>query len=62
MGQPDTVNQLPDRARLLKPKFDDVEKLLVELMIPSFWDITPTNEVKGITFNLFRNKNVIHIC
>ena len=46
MGQPDTVNQLPDRARLLNPKFDDVEKLLVEHMTPSLWDIMPTNEVK----------------
>ena len=30
MGQPDTVNQLPDRARFLNLKFDDIEKLLVE--------------------------------
>ena len=30
MGQPDTVNQLPDRVRLLNPKFDVVEKLLAE--------------------------------
>ena len=28
MEQPDTVNQLPDLALLLNPKFDDVEKLL----------------------------------
>ena len=36
MGQPDNVNQLPNRARLLNPKFDDVEReLLVELMTPS---------------------------
>ena len=53
MGQPDTVNQLPDRTQLLNPKFDDVEKLLVELMTLSLWDIMPTDEVKGITFNLF---------
>ena len=30
MGQPDTVNQLSNRARLLNPKFNVVEKLLVE--------------------------------
>ena len=30
MGQPDSVNQLPDRARLLNPKFNDIEKLLPE--------------------------------
>ena len=33
MLQPDTVNQLPDRAQLLKPKFDGVEKLLEILMV-----------------------------
>ena len=30
MGQPNTVNQLPDPAWLLHFKFNDVEKLLVE--------------------------------
>ena len=30
MGQADTMNQLPDRAGLLNPKFDVVEKLLAE--------------------------------
>ena len=30
MGQPDTVNQLPDHARLLNPKVDVGEKLHVE--------------------------------
>ena len=31
MGQPDTVNQLPDCARLLMNlTFDDAEKLLIE--------------------------------
>ena len=29
MGQPDSVNQLPDHVRFLIPKFDDVKKLLV---------------------------------
>ena len=53
MGQPDIVNQLPDRAQLLNPKFDDFEKLPVELTTPSLWDIMMTYEVKGITFNLF---------
>ena len=57
MGQPDIVNQLPDPAQLLNPKFDDVEKLLVlfvePYITPSPWDIQPTNEVKGVTFNLF---------
>ena len=42
MGQPDTVNQLPNCAQFLNPKFDEVEKLLVELMTPSLWDIMPT--------------------
>ena len=52
MGQPDTVNQLPDRARLLNPKFDDIEKLLPEPITPSLWDILPVNEFKGVPFNL----------
>ena len=32
MGQPDTVNQLPDSAQLqlLNPKFEDIEEMLVE--------------------------------
>ena len=30
MWQPDTLNQLPNRAPLLNPKFDAVEKWLVE--------------------------------
>ena len=30
MGQHETVNQLPHRARLMNPKFDVVEKLLAE--------------------------------
>ena len=30
MGQPDTVNRLPDHVRLLNPTFDVVEILLVE--------------------------------
>ena len=30
IGQPDSVNQLPDSAQLLNLKFDVVEKMLVE--------------------------------
>ena len=53
MGQPDTVNQLPD----FNPKFDVVEKLLAKLYNTlSLWDKMPTNGVKAVTFNLFRNK------
>ena len=33
MGQPDSVNQLPDYAQLLNLKFDVVKKLLVQLYI-----------------------------
>ena len=43
MGQPDTVNQMPDRAQLVSPKFDDTEKVLVKPLKPFLWDILPTN-------------------
>ena len=44
----------------LNTNFDDVDKLLVGIT-PSLWDILPTNEVKGVTFNLFWNK-MSHTC
>ena len=55
MGQPDSVNQLPDRARPLNPKFNDIEKLLPELTLQHhlFGTYMYFNEVKGVTFNLF---------
>ena len=56
MGQPDTVNHLPNSAQLLNPKFHAVEKMLVEHQAPSHWDKVSTNEVKGVTLNLFRYK------
>ena len=54
MGQPDTVNKLPDHARLLNHKSDAVKKLLYYLIASSLWDKMPSNEID--TFNLFWNK------
>ena len=57
MGQPDTVNQLLDPAPPLSPKLYVVDKLLVEpYKHPLFWISLHTNDVKGITFNIFWNK------
>ena len=54
MGQPDTVNQLPDCARLLDSTFD-AEKWPVEPYNTLSLDILPTNEVKGVAFSLLWN-------
>ena len=48
MGQPDTVNQWPDRARLLNPKFDVVKKLPVE---PSLVEPCNTISLEHTAYN-----------
>ena len=56
MGQPDTVNQLPRSCPSFEPKFDVVEKLLVEfcrnVLALGHTAALPTNEVKGVIVNL----------
>ena len=56
MGQPETVNQLRDRCPDFEPKIYVVKNCLYNPITPYLWDIVPTNEVKGVTFNLFWNK------